>query len=214
MRRTFALILSVVLLAAMFTGCGEKARLTGTWQATANLAEVMQSILRDRLPDSVLEVTDFPVTVELTFRRDGSCTFSLQEGSVQQSLEKLLEELEKDFINSLDTQMALPGSELSLEDFLKFTGVDPESLLAGLRKTFMDSDFAGALLGRMTFNGHYKLSGEKLYIAETEQIDKNSFAFIYKIQDGVLTLPMIAGVTPMELALTATICPLSFHKVS
>lgn len=214
MKRTFALILSILLLATLFAGCGEKAKLTGTWQATANLAEVMQSILRDRLPDSVLEVTDFPVIVELTFRRDGSCSFSLQEGSVQESLEKLLKDLEQAFIDGLDEQMTLLDSNLSLEELLKFTGVDLESLLEGLRKTFMESDFAGALLGRMTFNGYYKLSGEKLYIAETKEIDKNSFAFIYKIQDDVLTLPMIAGITPMELALTATICPLSFHKVS
>lgn len=213
MKRTLALVLSILLLVTALLGCGAKGKLTGTWQATANLAEVMQQVLKDKLPDSVLEVTDFSVIVELTFRKDGTCTFTLQEASVKAAMEQLLEDFEDDFLKGLSEQMSLLGDNVSLEDILKFTGINTESLMEQMKDSILNSDIATALTGRMSFDGYYKASGDKLYISETEEIDeKTCFAFLYKIEDGVLTLPMIAGVTPMELALTAAICPLSFHK--
>ena len=173
----------------------------------------MQQVLKDKLPDSVLEVTDFSVIVELTFRKDGTCTFTLQEASVKAAMEQLLEDFEDDFLKGLSEQMSLLGDNVSLEDILKFTGINTESLMEQMKDSILNSDIATALTGRMSFDGYYKASGDKLYISETEEIDeKTCFAFLYKIEDGVLTLPMIAGVTPMELALTAAICPLSFHK--
>lgn len=213
MKRILALILTIVLLAATLMGCGAKGKLTGTWHATADLSHVLQGIVAEKLPNTVLEVPEFPVTLELTFRKDNTCTFTLDEPSVEAALEQMLPTVKQAFVDSLKDQLVLMDRDVSLEELLKYIGVDLQSLVDGFDAAVKKADLAGELTEHMTFNGYFKLSDEKLYISTTEEIDKEGFAFVYKNEEGVLTLPMIYNDSPMALELTAAICPLSFQKV-
>ena len=214
MKRIFALVSSILLLATTLMGCSAKQKLTGTWQATADLSGIMQQVLKEKLPDSVLEVTSFPVIVELSFSKDNTCTFTLQKASVEKALEQLLADLEKSLMESLAGSLSQLVSEITLEDIFKHTGINAEALLAGMRSTILDSDIADLLIRRMTFHGYFEITDEKLFISDTEEIDeKTCFAYHYQMEEGPLSLPMVTGETPMEPELTAILSSLSFQKV-
>lgn len=214
MKRILSLILCAVLVAMLLTGCGAKRKLLGTWQADMDLSEVMGTILQEQWSDNLFPVENFTVTMELTFLRDNTFIFILEQGSVQTAAERLLADMETALTDRLNKQLQDMDKTVTLEDLLGVTGVDLDSLLSQFRQTFAQVDFAGQLRKKMQFSGWYKLSGGKLYISETEEFPKDGFYFTYAVEDGVLTLSPGGSGAPMEQVLTDSICALQYQKVS
>lgn len=214
MKRVFAIVLSVIVLAVAFSGCGAAGKLRGTWQAEADISYVMQQILKETWPDSVYKVEDFQVTLELTFQKKGICTIGLQEGSMQEALDTLQLKMEQDFVDSLDERLTEMGRDVTIEELLKITGVNLETLLKNFRTTFKEAAFDEALRDAMRFDGYFEPDEEKLYISATEEIEEDTFAFQYQLEDGVLTMPMVYGKAPMAEEIPAIIAPLSFRKIN
>lgn len=212
MKRVFAILLSVLPVAAMLCGCGAKGKLKGTWQAEADLSIVMQRVLEENWPDSVYQVEDFSVILELTFRKDGTCSIALQEDSMQKALDQLQVQMQQDFVDSLEDRLTEAEKDVSLEDVLKVTGVELETLVQDFQETFRNAYFPGELREKMNFNGYFLPDGEKLYISDSEEIDENTFAFRYKVEKGVLTMPMVYGEAPMNEEIPVVIAPLQFQK--
>lgn len=212
MKRVFAILLSVLLVVTMLCGCGAKGKLKGTWQAKADLSVVMQRVLEENWPDSTYEVANFMVTVELTFRKDGTCSIALQEDSMMAALDQLQVQMQQDFVDSLKERLTETDKSVSLEDVLKVTGVELDTLVQDFQDTFQQAYFPGALREKMNFNGYFQPDGEKLYISDSEEIDENTFAFQYQLEKGVLTMPMVYGEAPMNEEIPVVIASLQFQK--
>lgn len=212
MKRVIGILLSAILLVGMLSGCGAKGKLQGVWQATADLTPIMQGILQEKWPDSVYQVKDFSVVMELNFLRSGTCTIGVQESSLQKALSNMASAMKKDYIEDLKAQLTQMNKNVSLEEVLEMTGVSLNSLLMDMEKSFKEADFDRLLREQLRFDGFYEIRNDRLHISTTKEIDDYCFSFVYKIEDGVLTIPMVAGENPMNAVLTAAICPLRFQR--
>ena len=212
MKRVFAIMLSILLVSAMLGGCSAERKLRGTWRAEADITSVMQQVLWETWPDSVYQVENFTVTLELTFRKDGTCSIALQEDSMQAALDQLQVQMQQDFVDNLSKQLTVSDKNVSLGDVLKVTGVELDTLVQDFQENFRQAYFPGELREEMNFNGYFSLEDEKLYISDTAEIDEDSFAFQHTLEDGVLTMPMVYGDAPMNEDIPAVIAPLQFQK--
>lgn len=212
MKRALSLLITILLLVSALSGCSAKGKLQGTWQAEVDLSSVMQQILTEKWPDGVYQVKDFRVVLELTFQKNGIFTLRLQEGSMQKALEQMQKAMETDFQENLRLQLTEKDKNVTLEEVLKVTGLNLKTLLQDFKDTFKKAEFDSAIRKKIRFDGYFKPDGEKLYISKSEEITKDDFAFAYKIEDGILTMPMVYGKAPMDAVIPVVIASLNFQK--
>ena len=105
MKRIFALILSILMIAATLAGCGTKGKLLGAWQASVDLAEIMDQIIGDQWVSENYPIDRFPVTVQLTFSKDNTFTLTLSAASLEAATEQLIQDLERITMDNLQTSV-------------------------------------------------------------------------------------------------------------
>lgn len=212
MKRILALILSILLLCATLAGCGTKGKLVGTWQADIDLAELMENIIGGQWISESYEVSSFSVTLELTFRKDNTFVLAPSQESLNAATEKVMQNLEQTIMNNLQAQLDTLGGDVDLQALLEITGVNPDLLMEEFRRNFQDKGFAQSLADSCTLTGWYKISGDKLYLSETEDIDKDTCPYLlYTLEDGALTVSAGADLPLRELFIRQLEL-MTFHK--
>lgn len=212
MKRILALILSILLLCATLAGCGTKGKLVGTWQADIDLAELMENIIGGQWISESYEVSSFSVTLELTFRKDNTFVLAPSQESLNVATEKVMQNLEQTILNNLQAQLDTLGGDVDLQALLEITGVNPDLLMEEFRRNFQDKGFAQSLADSCSLTGWYKISGDKLYLSETEDIDKDTCPYVtFVLEEGALTLTG-CGDLPVREELTAKMNGLVFQQ--
>jgi len=212
MKRIFAFILSILMLAATLAGCGTKGKLLGTWQANVDLAEVMEKIIGDQWVSEDYPIESFPVSTQLIFLKDSSFILTISAESLEAATAQLMQKLEKDVMDGLQAQLDTLGDDVDLQTLLEITGLDPEIMMEEFRMNFQDKGFAQSLQQGCSYSGWYKLSGDKLYLSPTEEIDKDTCPYVsFTLEEGALTLSGCDSL-PLEMVFAEKLDQLTFHK--
>ena len=212
MKRIFAFILSILMLSATLAGCGVKGKLAGTWQASVDLAEIMDQIIGDQWVSENYPIDRFPVTVQLTFSKDNTFTLTLSAASLEAATEQLIQDLERITMDNLQAQLNTLGDDVDLQALMELTGIDPNLLMEEFRVNFQNMGFTQTLQQGCSYSGWYKLSGDKLYLSATEEIDKKLCPCVtFVLEEGALAVTGF-GTLPLNKEFAAMLDALTFQK--
>lgn len=217
MKRTIALVLTVIMAVLMLAGCsGEQAKLVGTWKAEANLAEgVEQAMLGELGEDAAyFSIENFTVNFVLVFNSDGTYSMTVEEDSVQTAFDALMTDMEAGMVKMLEDQIAQMGLEMSVEDMLAASGMTLESMMDDLRQSLEDEGIIEEMIEESTDEGRFKAKDGKLYMSAGLEygVDENVYD-TYTLDGDILTLVTHVGGEEKEQDLVQYVYPLVFNKV-
>lgn len=198
MKRWICLVLVLVMTAMLFAGCGEKKKLLGTWVCTVDLTEEVQTLLDGIQLGGEFSVSDFQVKATLEFDKDDRFRLQLDFQDLEEQLDGLVADLEKDLIALLQTQLG-ERLEISIEELLDMASIDAASLTEALREQFPVEDIRQALEEMTVLTGSYKVKKDKLLLGPDEDSLKIVPGIPYVLEEGVLEL-----LPPEELDLFVT----------
>lgn len=102
----------------------DKEALIGSWETTLDLTDMMNDEISagmgggDELM-SYFTISDFTITLTLTFRDDDSYTLSADESSMEKSVDKALAAFREGFTKYLEDMVAEEYPDMTLDEFLE-----------------------------------------------------------------------------------------------
>lgn len=217
MKRTIAIILTVILAAVMLVGCSnEQSKLLGTWKAEANLAEGIEQVMLEELGEQAeyFSIQDFTVNFVMTLNSDGTYSMTVEEDSVQTAFDALMEDMEAGMVKMLEEQISEMGIALSVEDMLAASGMTMESMMDQLKQGLENAGVMEQVIEESTEEGRFKAKDGKLYMSAglEYQVDENVYD-TYTLDGDTLTLVTHVGGEEEEQDLVKYVYPLVFNKI-
>lgn len=159
----------VLLFAITLCGCSTDYMvnyLIGNWTCRIDSTEFLNENLGEA--KSFFEFKDISFTMKLEFSDDGTYSFSFDEKSIQDMMEKTRETYAVGIEEYVEDLMIQRGySNMSFENFLNALETDKDGLLDQMVED-MKSDFLDVIV---PMEGKYRIEGNSLYL-----IDKNKGA--------------------------------------
>lgn len=214
MKRFLCIALVLILAATVLTGCGARQKLLGTWETALDFSPLVAEALNARELGADLPISDFMVTAQLTFLKDGSFRMELEKQKLQSAFDALLAQLEQGLLSLIENQLKEEGLALSVADLLSMSDLTKEDLTEQLRQSFAQINFQQTLEEQVALTGYYKLSGKKLFLYDDPEGETDRFYMTCSLEGGVLTLSESAGESPLTEHLVLKTLPLTFTKAS
>lgn len=175
MRKSAAFLLSLSLLCAILLACSgcagnkDKEALVGTWETTLDLTSMMNDELKAGMGNdeelmSYFTLSDFTVTLTITFRDDDTYTLAADEASMEKSVDSVIETLKNGFNKYLEDMLAEEYPDMTLDEFFEAAGTTMDA--------FYDETFGDAL-------------DKEVLMSSTDDMESNG---TFKAKDGILTL--------------------------
>lgn len=215
MRKSAAFLASLGLLCAILlacSGCGgnkDKEALIGDWQATLDLTNMMNDEMKagmggDEELMGYFTISDFTVTLTLTFRDDDSYTLSVDESSMEKSVDKMLETLRNGFSSYLEDMIAQEYPDMTLDEFFETAEMTFDELYDETFGAALDKEILMSSTDEMESNGTFTAKGGVLTLTD----DDGPGTEAYELNGDKLTLTG-EGVDDGTLA---GLYPLTFTK--
>ena len=216
MKRYICLLLVLVMICALLSGCGEKRKLLGTWECSVDLSQTAQLYLTEKQLASDFEVTDFTVTAQLCFFKNGDFWIQPDQDQLTEQTEALLTKLEEHLLTMLQTQLGELLADISIEELLEMSGFTKEMLTEQLRQQFSVQSLTEYLSQHITLAGCYQVKKEKLLLSTNKEEKLKDHYFVYTLKDNTLTFTEMVGEAPAFVADNVLLkqLPLSFTKLS
>ena len=193
MRKFASYVLVLVMLAALFSGCGEQKKLLGTWECTVDVSDVILQLLDAQKLSSELDISGFAVTAQLSFLEDNTFRLELDQQKLAASFDTLLQELEDGLIGLLQEQLGVQGLGITVEELLALTGLTKEDLTEQLRRSLDGDQLMQALSAELLLEGFYQVKGDKLLFCADEETKLENVYTLYTVEETVLTLSTHVG---------------------
>lgn len=197
-----ALALGLVLL----SGCGKR-EVTGVWRTEVDLAEEINDALAREGLGEYLSVRAFPVTVEFTFRENGTYSCRADEERFAGSVEELKAELLEGFADYTEDLLLESGVEMEAQEAFDAMGVSLPQLLD---EAFSLENLTGLSAGEEA--GRYEVAGERLYFSKAVDtaVERESWD-VFTLEEGKLIFQ--EGVGSPHGAFSGEQYPIEFEKV-
>ncbi len=196
MKKFFCLALTFLLAATILWGCSKKKKLLGTWECTLDLSPTVTQTLTDVDFGSQFTVSDFTVSAQLSFLKDGTFTLQLDPDELDASLETLCSELEADLFAMLQSQLQEQSLPLSLEELLALSGLSSDDLTHQLRQRFQDLALGQTLAAQCALEGYYHVKGQRILFAPQAEASIDEHYIPFAIEETTLTLSQQVGQNP------------------
>ena len=187
MKRILALSLALLLLISL-AGCAEPDPIVGTWTGEIDDANRINQLLEDTYGTEMAQywkVETFPVTIQMTFRRDGTYSQTVDNEKLNASMDQLKQVLSAGLTAFLEDLIAASNTDITVEALMQQLNISVDDL--------MNSAFSEKTIGEVeneyTFEGKYKTEDGKLYTSTGPDInvDENWYE-TYEISEDTLTL--------------------------
>lgn len=205
MKKTLALLLTILLTLSLLTGCSGKAdpALTGAWQSTLDLSGPVKSLLESQELGALTEQLDLSgciATLKLTFSEDCTYTFVFDAAVLQELMTR---------VNDLTEKLG-NGTQVTLEKLLESAGLNIDGL-----SQILDKLFAGKELPKeITLSGSYKAEDGKLYLSLTKAPLFTESHFTYTADGSTLTLTGFGGGSDQVPENISSFFPYAFEKTN
>ena len=187
MKRILALSLALLLLISL-AGCVEADPIVGTWTGEIDDAKRINQLLEDTYGAEMAQywkVETFPVTIQMTFRSDGTYSQTVDNEKLSASMDHLKQVLSTGLTAFLEDLIAASNTDITVEALMQQLNISVDDL--------MDSAFSDKTIGEVeneyTFEGKYKTADGKLYTSTglDVNVDENWYE-TYELSEDTLTL--------------------------
>lgn len=148
LRKSAVFLVSLSLLCAILlacSGCGgnkDKEALIGEWETSLDLTDMINDEMKagagnDEELMSYFTISDFSVTLTLTFREDDTYTLSADQASMEKSVDHVIETLRNGFSSYLEDMVAQTYPDMTMDDFFEAADTTMDE--------FFDETFGDAL---------------------------------------------------------------------
>ena len=210
MKKVISLLLVAVMLCAVLTGCGNKEAeaLVGTWEAEMDVTELMASQMGSDMAEYVT-LSDVVFTMVMTFDEDGVFEITLDEASVNDALQIVLQSVKDGTYAMLQDQVADMGLDMSVEDVLVASGTDLETVFADLEAQLDLPGLAAQTIAEASGTGNFEVKDGKLHMSAGLSYKPDPACYeVYSLEGDVLTLHEYVG----DDSAFDGLYPLVFHK--
>ena len=202
-KRQVICILAVLTAVIMLAGCsipvgifdaGDKNEFLGTWTAIGDVVESINEGVREGLAGNgeeltdYLEISSFEVTLVFTFNKDNTYSVSVDKDALKTTVENTKDEIKDGALAFLEDTLEKSGSDMTVEDLLKTSGLDLDALAdSSLDYNKISESFANDL----EREGNWKAENGELYLSESVNEEADDLSKLYEItSDGIkLTEP-------------------------
>ncbi len=166
MKKRTAWLLCLAILAGLLAGCSGDGTIIGTWKAEADISAYLGETLGAAASDLVSFVSfqDVKLTLLVTFRKDGTYSFSGDEKATSATVEAIKTQMTEGVTQYLQKVILDAGLNLSVEELLSMQGMSLESLI----DTTFSQEMVASILEGMAVDGTYEIQEDKLYLDGTE----------------------------------------------
>lgn len=179
MRKSAAFLVSLSLLCAILlacSGCGgdkDKEALVGTWETTLDLTDMMNDEMKAGLGNddelmSYFTISDFSVTLTLTFQDDDSYTLSADEASMEKSVDHVLETFRNGFTQYLEDMIAQEYPDMTLDEFFEAAGMTMDDFYDQIMGDALDKEELMSSVDDMESSGTFKAKDGILTLTDDE----------------------------------------------
>lgn len=190
LRKIAAFLMSLGLLCAILmtcSGCGgnkDKEALLGDWVATVDMTEMMNDELKAGLGDdelmSYFDLGTFSIKVNLSFKDDGTYTFSADEAALEQSLDNVIEVFRNGIIAYFEDTIAAQGADITVDELLESSGYT----LDGFLEEAFDKEDMMSSMDEMESSGTFQAKSGVLSLTD----DEGTGLEAYTLENDTLTL--------------------------
>ena len=170
MKKLFAVLLTLAMLlglAACTSGGSGAPTIVGAWEGSMDMSAALNSMLQMELGEKI------NVKMLLTFKEDGKYTFKLDEDSIADASDALI-----DVMIEMIEELLVGTEGGSLEDALAAEGMT----IADLKAQYKQELDLAELLGDSTEEGYYRYEEGKIYTAEDkDDFDEGDYDSIYTV---------------------------------
>jgi hypothetical protein len=197
MQRKICLALAaVMLLTALLScaGCATDAdKLVGTWVGEVNYAEYFNQGLQSVAGEGLAEywaVDNFPITLILTFRDDGTYSMTVDRDKLNSTIETLKKKLTRGLRSFIQDLIDASESMMTVDEFMESMDMS----LDGMIQEAIGPEIVEALVNECTYEGNFSVKNGKLFTsaALAYRVDESMYE-VYEVTDNTLTLLQIVG---------------------
>lgn len=189
-------MLMVLVMTLSLTACGGNAGkdLIGTWSMSCDLSDMMAEQMGSEFADFD---SSFVITLKFAFNEDGTCKVYVDEEELGGTLDTWMNDLIAYAVDMTYDMFEEQGIDRETADGMiqEQYGTTMEEVL---RQQMEGSIDASDLAASVEVNGVYEVKGNKLYMSEGSEINKNEYD-LFKISGDTLTLELADGVEAEEI---------------
>lgn len=187
MKRILSLSLALLLLISL-AGCFGTDPIVGTWTGDIDDAHRINQLLEDTYGAEMAQywkVETFPVTIQMTFRKNGTYSQTVDKEKLNVSMDQLKLVLSAGLTAFLEDLIAASNTDTTVDALMQQLNISVDDL--------MNSAFSEKTIGEVeneyTFEGKYKTEDGKLYTSTglDVNVDENWYE-TYEISEDTLTL--------------------------
>lgn len=164
----------------------------GKWEAaTHDVTAMLNDYVTKADPSTAkyFNFTNLTLDITMEFTAEGTCKIEPSQDSSTAFIQAVTEGTIAGMNKMLEDMLASQNINLTVEQFLAFTGVSMEDMI----KEAMRSVKPEEMLGELTGTSNYKVEDGKLYTSENAASTDYKDVNPYTVKDGVLTIEGILG---------------------
>lgn len=184
--------------------------IVGKWEATKDMTAMFNDYITKADPTTAkyFNFTNLTLDMTMEFTAEGTCKIEFSQDSFTTFIQAVTEGTIAGMNKMLEDMLASQNINLTVEQFLAFTGVSMEDMI----KEAMSSVKPEEMLGELTGTSNYKVEDGKLYTSENAASTDYKDVNPYTVKDGVLTIEGILGDSEQAEALKYFF-PLTLNRV-
>ena len=197
MKRKICLVLAAIALftaIATCSGCSKESdALIGTWAGEVNYASYfnqgLQSIAGKELAE-YWSVENFPVTLILTFREDGTYSMTVDQEKLHETIENLKKKLARGLRDFMQDLIDASESTMSVDEFMASMDISVDDMI----QEAVGPEIVEALVNECTYEGNFSVKDGKLYTsaALAYNVDESMYE-TYEVTKNTLTFMSVVG---------------------
>lgn len=191
MKKTFSLLLALVMLTGLLAGCGGDKAIVASWDAKMEMVDQMQAEIDDLGLTDYVKLDSYAVVVRFTFKDDGTYSYAADMEALKQTMEGLKTAMKDGLIAYAEEMIAEQGLEgYTAEDVFAASGTSLDELMD---EAYTDADLED-MVADLTAEGNYKTKDGKLYLSDAlDHIPDDASYYEYTIEGDTLTLLSAVG---------------------
>ena len=204
MKKLIALALALVMVAALFVGCGEaktpetterqlteQEKLVGVWKGEMDITDDIKEGMGEEMEN--LDLDKLLVTVIFTVTEEGAYTLKIDEESMSAAMDTLLEAMRGYLKEGMEKEAQAEG--VTADQMLSALGMTLDEFVDAMLDAIKEMDLGGELAKQVKAQGKCQAEEGKIYISDSVDTDPDqSVYFSYTLEGDVLTLTERTGI--------------------